>query len=257
MAPSVAPRLQVRGAGAAARPQGRGYLRNAQSRQARAYDHLGRELHARGPQTKLPDRAGTKSPQAAMKVLDRHLEEYPADQAQYRVAEIVVQQRHRSRHYPSAEAVAHDQVVPGSEVVQEGAEIRKIVAVVRISHDDVLAARGGDAANERRAISSRRHSHNTRPEPLGNSDGAVGAAVVGNQDLAAGIALAQEILCPRYARGDGFRLVEAGHQYRQLDRARVICVVHKAPIRLVVHRAQFVERWSHGDRKAAACADVI
>jgi len=59
----------------------------------------------------------------------------------------------------------------------------EVVTVVAVAHDDIPAARGLDAANQRRAITARRDIDDTCTAPNGDLLRAVGAAVIGDQHL--------------------------------------------------------------------------
>jgi len=57
------------------------------------------------------------------------------------------------------------------------------VAVVGVAHDDIAAAGGGDAAAEGAAVALLGHRDDARAEPGGDGLRAVGAAVIGDDDL--------------------------------------------------------------------------
>ncbi len=63
----------------------------------------------------------------------------------------------------------------------------KVVAVVGISHDDVLTGSGGDASHQRTAISFGRHMNYLGSKPLGDLDRFIRAPVVGNNNFAGDI----------------------------------------------------------------------
>ncbi len=54
-----------------------------------------------------------------MEVTDVRTIEQPADEAQYRIAKIAVQWRHRAVGDPALETVAHDQLVAGTQPRKE------------------------------------------------------------------------------------------------------------------------------------------
>ena len=90
--------------------------------------------------------------QTAVEIAARAAEEHAADRAQHRVAEISVQWRHRPRRDAAEKPVAHDELIAGTQLLDETFQTAEIVAVVGIAHDHVAAARGTDAAEEGTAV---------------------------------------------------------------------------------------------------------
>jgi hypothetical protein len=52
-----------------------------------------------------------------------------------------VQRRHRVRLDAAAEAVPHDEVIALAQLLDERVKRGEVVAVIRVTHDDELAAR--------------------------------------------------------------------------------------------------------------------
>ena len=78
-----------------------------------------------------------------------------------------------------------DEVVAVAQLLDELRQLEEVVAVVSVAHDDEAAARGGDAALQRVAVAAARDTSTTRaPRRRGDLLRAVGAAVVGDDDLA-------------------------------------------------------------------------
>src|SRR5205823_13037809 len=125
--PSVAPTAQIRRASAAVRQQRSGNSGEAPSRE-RGLDHqLARELHPPGPQVKRPDGVAVKAAQAAMEVADRRAEQQAPYEAEHRVAEIAMQQRHGALADAALEPVAHDQGVAFAQPCNKALQDRKSV----------------------------------------------------------------------------------------------------------------------------------
>jgi hypothetical protein len=70
------------------------------------------------------------------------------------------------------------QVVTFAQLRQEFRDLAKVVAVVGVPHDDVLAARGGDAAHERAPVTTLGDADDTRAMRSGNLLRTVCAPVV-------------------------------------------------------------------------------
>src|SRR5437667_412252 len=82
----------------------------------------------------------------------------------------------------AGEAVAHDQVGAAAELVDKGPKRREVVAVVSIAHDDVAAARRGDAALQCAPVTALAHADHARAAARRDLRRAVTAAVVGDDD---------------------------------------------------------------------------
>ena len=224
MPPAVAPGAQVGRARAQVRRERRRNLGDLQLAQGRLDDHLAGELHAGALQVERRQDLPAEAAQAAVEVADRAGEEQAADEAQHRVAEVAVQEGHRAVLDAAAEAVAHDQVVAGPQALDEGFDVAEVVAAVGVAHDHVAAVGGFEAAHQRRPVALGGDVHDPRAEPAGDLLGAVGAAVVGDHDLADGARPLEPFLGHRDALPDRLLLVEARHHDRYLD---VVWPVHR------------------------------
>jgi len=160
-----------------------GHFGDPHAPQRRLHHNLAREFHPRRAQVHPCERVFAEPPQATVKIPDRGIEEQPPYKTQHRIPQIAVQGRHGPRRYAAAKAIPHYQVVAFSEFLDERPQIREIVAVVGIPHDDVGALGGLDAAAQGRAIAPGRHRHHPRTVSLRNLLGTVRAAVVGNHHL--------------------------------------------------------------------------
>ena len=152
-----------------------------------------------------------------MEVADGGFEKPAAHEAEDRVAEVAMQERHGSGSDAAGEAVAHDEVGAIAQFGEETWDVREVVAVVGVGHEDVLAARCGDAGVERCAVSASGHENETCA--VRGCDGlrAVGGTVVGDDDFAGDVVVAE--YGDRFidTRGERLRLVEAGHHYGEFD----------------------------------------
>ena len=87
-----------------------------------------------------------------MKVAAGAAEKEPPDAGQHRVPEIFVQRRHGVGLDAAFETIAHHELVAVAQFLEKGTEVREIVTVVGVAHDDVLAAGRLDAALKRAAV---------------------------------------------------------------------------------------------------------
>lgn len=85
---------------------------------------------------------------------------------------------------PPHEAVAHHELAARAQCFDEALQVREVVAVVGVAHDDVAAAGGRDARHQRRAVAALVHVHHACALGFGNLDRAVRRAVVGDDDFA-------------------------------------------------------------------------
>ena len=213
------PSRQVRRCGGRLRPsldqRGR-HLGHVLAGQGRLDHHLAGELHPGRLQVERHHAVPAEAAQAAVEVADLAAEEQPADEAEHRVAEVLVQRRHGARRDPAPEPVAHHQVRALAQFVNERHQVGEIVAVVGVAHDDVLAAGRDDAAHQRVAVTLVADRHHPGAGVGGQLLAAVRAAVVGDQHLTADTALGQESNSLADARRHGLCLVEARHDHGQL-----------------------------------------
>ena len=93
----------------------------------------------------------------------------------------------------------------------------EIVAVVGVAHDEVLAAGCGDAAHEGVAVAAAGDVDDASAEFASDLLGAVGAAVVADDDFAGDVVFAEDAHGFFDAGADGVRLVEAGHDDGELE----------------------------------------
>ena len=185
-------------------------------------DHLAGELHAGGAQVQLVVGVFAEAAQAAVHVAHRGVKEDAADEGQDGVADPPVRPHHRACLDASGEAVAHHQVVAFAQLGDERSNGQEVVAVVGVTHDHELASRRLDAADQGAAVALARHVDDTHPQLPGHRQRAVGAAVVGDDDLRRQAVFLDCLL--RLADADGQRLglVEARHDDRDFDFGRWI-----------------------------------
>src|SRR6516164_5473511 len=111
-----------------------------------------------------------------MKVADGTVEEQPADARQRRIADMPVLPRHRAVTDAAEEAVAHYEVSALAQLVDERIELRKVVAAVRVGHDDVAPARFERPFVQRGTVTSFDDRHDTRALLERNAHGLIGRA---------------------------------------------------------------------------------
>ncbi len=127
------------------RPEDDGNLGNAGADLAGLDDELQGKFHARAAQIQFVVERSAEATHAAIAVSDAGAEEEIYKPAQSGIAKIFVQRRHGARLDAASEAIAHDEVVALAKFVDEIGHLAEVIAVVGVTHDDVFAARGGDA----------------------------------------------------------------------------------------------------------------
>ena len=155
-----------------------------------------------------------------MEVVHLRREEQAPDAREDGVADVLVQERHRARVNATRESVAHHEVVPFAQALQERIDARKVVAVVGIAHDDELALRRLDPALKSSAVPLALHRHDPGAGARGELSRPVGAPVVGDDHFTDDAEPVEALQRVAHARLDGLRLVKARHHDRQLDRIR-------------------------------------
>jgi hypothetical protein len=96
-------------------------------------------------------------------------------------------------------------------------DFEEVVTVVGVPHDDVPATRGLDPSHQRAAVAFGRDGHDSGTQAPSDLQAAIGAAVVGDYDLASDPRFAHRPLGFFDARRQGVGLVEAGHHDRKFQ----------------------------------------
>ena len=93
--------------------------------------------------------------------------------------------RHRAGQDRTFEPCAHDHVVVArDERLDEVTDVREVVGVVGVAHDEVAAPRFLEAARVRRAVAAAPLVHDAGAGPRRDRRGVVGRAVVDHEDFA-------------------------------------------------------------------------
>jgi hypothetical protein len=94
-----------------------------------------------------------------------------------------VQRRHRPGDFRALEPISHDQVVAFVDHVHERRDLRPIVRIVGVAHDDDFATRLVDTPAECRAISLGRFNDDASTVCCCDLDRPVGRAVIRDDDF--------------------------------------------------------------------------
>ena len=127
---------------------------------------------------------------------------------------------HRPRINSALESISHHEVGAVPQLIEVFVEAREIIAVVGVAHDDVAAASRFNPPEQRRAITASGDAHDPRAVAAGDFPRPIGAAVVRDQDLSGQLFPSEERLGLGNARPDGFSLIEARHEDRELKVGR-------------------------------------
>jgi hypothetical protein len=85
-----------------------------------------------------------KRAQPAVKVADWTWEEQSSNPRQNRIPHVAVKQGHGTGLNPGPKSVADNKVVPFAQFTQEHIELSKVVAIVRVAHQNKPSARRRD-----------------------------------------------------------------------------------------------------------------
>jgi hypothetical protein len=184
VSPSVAPGSKVRRAASTIGRERRGNLHDCKLLQGGFDHHFTGEFHARRSQIESDDRIASKTTDTAVEITNGAAEQHPANCRENGVSEIAMQSWHRTRFDAAGEAVPHHQIGTAAERLEEWAEVGKVVAVVGVGHDHECALGFGDSGHEGGPVATNRHIDHPCPFISGNALRAIGAAVVGDHDLA-------------------------------------------------------------------------
>jgi hypothetical protein len=139
-----------------------------------------------------------------------------------------MQRRHRARLDTSAagrEPAPLHELVALPKLGHEAWDFAEVVAGVGVAHDHVPSAGGRDASHQCVAIPALGDVHDASTVGARDVRRAIRAAVVSDDHFAGDAVLAQRRLCGVDALRQSLRLVEAGHDDRQLDLRRWACGV--------------------------------
>ena len=164
------------------------------------------------PEVEAEDGVAAHGTDAAVKVADGDAEEEAADVTEDRIAEVFVEWRHGSGFDFAAEAVAHDEIVALFEPGEEAGELAEVVTGVGVGHEDVFSVGGLDAGHEGRAVAADWNVDDAGAFVGGDFLRAVGAAVVGDDDLAGDVVVAKGGDGLLDAEGERLCFVKAGHK---------------------------------------------
>jgi len=73
-------------------------------------------------------------------------EQQTTDSGKNGVAEIPMQRGHGTRHDSTAKAIPHHQFIALAQPLDESWDVREVVAIIRVPHNDILSACGSNAA---------------------------------------------------------------------------------------------------------------
>ena len=112
---------------------------DAQVEQPRLDHHFERELHSRGTQIHSVERFFAKTAKPAEQVPDRAAEEEPSDPRESGIPQVSILPRHRTRLDTAEKPIAHHEVTTSAKLLHERRQVREIIAVVGVTHDDETA----------------------------------------------------------------------------------------------------------------------
>ena len=145
-------------------------------------DHLRRELHPGRPQVQARQHVAPDAAHPAVRVADARAEEDVEHARQHRVPDVAVQPGHRAG-VDVVHPVAHHELGAVLELLDEARDLLEVVRQVGVAHDDVAAARGGEAGEVRAAVAAARLVHHAGAGAGGELGRPVLGRVVGDHHL--------------------------------------------------------------------------
>jgi hypothetical protein len=156
-----------------------------------------------------------------VKIATGTVEKESPDPGQDGITQVSMEWRHGIGSNPSLKAIPHDQVVPSPQLFDKGAQVRKVVAVVGVPHDDVLATRRFNTAHERASITFFGHMNHARVQISGDFWRTIAAAVICDNYFAVDAELLESVFRLLYTGRQGLSLVKTGHHNGQFDTVSV------------------------------------
>src|SRR5437870_1731875 len=217
MAPTISPTTQVWRAAATSGREYRWHFRNSNSLQCCFHNHLAGELHPGGLQVEMKHCRFAEAAQAAMKVATGTAKKQATYRCQHRVTQVAMEWRHRAWFNSAEKAVAHYKIIAFPQFRHERSERTEVITVISITHDDVLAARGRNAAHQSVAVSPGLNINHARAMLCCNFPRSIGTAVVGNDDFACNIVFLERSFRLLNTGRQCLRLIQTGHNNRKLN----------------------------------------
>ena len=219
VAPAVSPAPQVGRSGTSVWIECDGDLGEFQTRQGGLDHHFRGEFHARRAEFHAGVGLLREPAHSAVEIVGGGLEKQSADEGEDRIANPAVLPWHRARrNRPTTgwHPTAHDEIVPLLEHFNKCRNVRKVVAVIGVAHEDPFSLSCFDAAAQGVAISFVRDGNHACALAGGDFARSVGAAVVSDHDLAGDSSRLDAQKGLANAGGEGFCLIEARHDDRKV-----------------------------------------
>jgi len=152
-----------------------------------------------------------------VKIATGTLEKESPDPGQDGITQVSMEWRHGIGRNPSLKPISHDQIVSSPQLFDKWAQVRKVVAVVGVTHDDVLATRRFNAAHKRASITFLGHMNHARVQISGDFWRTIGAAVIRDNYFAVDAELIESLFRLLYTGWQGLSFIKTGHHNGQFD----------------------------------------
>src|SRR5437867_2427070 len=146
-------------------------------------DHLHSEFHPGASHVEPLIKLFGKPSEATIDIVNRGTKPESRQKAEHRIPQPSVKERHRVHHDLSAsggKTTTLNNFVSFAQLLQKSIKGRKIVAIVRVSHDDEPALCVGNPSHQSVAIPSLRNGDHPGTTGRRNFGGTVGAPIVGD-----------------------------------------------------------------------------
>ena len=119
-----------------------------------------------------------------MSIADPAVKEEVENTSQDRIAHITMEPGHRAGTNSSSKPIPHHKVISATQSVDKGAQLREVIGVIGVAHNDITPAGGLNARAERMTIATSGYCNDPRAMITGNLLRAVIAAVICNNHFA-------------------------------------------------------------------------
>ena len=165
-------------------------------------------------EAELGERVAADRAHPAMRVVDAGAIEDVQQAREHRAADVPVGPGHGAARDVPLEPRAHDELIARADALEERGERCQVVRAVGIGHDDDVAAGRRETAQVRRPVAATPLVDQTRARRGRRFRGAVGRAVVHDEDLALDPGAAERFLRLGHDARHGRDLVETGEHDR-------------------------------------------
>ena len=128
-----------------------------------------------------------------------------------------MQRRHGTRQNSALETVTHDQVITFAQLIYEFVQVREVVAVIGVPHENEASPGGGDSSAQGTSIAAGFDGHHPGTAVQGNLLRTIGTSIIRDDYLALDLMPDHGLQNFLDADAHGRAFIQAGHHDREFD----------------------------------------